>query len=60
MSVLGKREILKGKIFSLQEEVSEILSIDNDVDKFLDNTFASKSPRTPPKAAPCHVFPPAP
>ena len=38
MSVIGKREILKGKIFSLQEEVSKILSIDNDVDKFLDNT----------------------
>ena len=38
MNVLGKREILRGKILSLQEEVSKILSIDNDVDKFLDNT----------------------
>ena len=28
----------KNKIFSLQDEVSSILSIDNDVDKFLDNS----------------------
>ena len=38
MNVRGKREKLRGKILSLQEEVSKILSIDNDVDKFLDNT----------------------
>jgi len=35
MSALEQREILKEKIFSLQAEVSKILSIDNDVDKFL-------------------------
>ena len=38
MSALNQREILKEKIFSLQAEVSKILSIDNDVDKFLDNS----------------------
>lgn len=38
MSALEQREILKEKIFSLQAEVSKILSIDNDVDKFLDNS----------------------
>ena len=38
MNILEKRELLKSKIFSLQDEVSKILSIDNDVDKFLDNS----------------------
>jgi len=38
MNILEKRELLKNKIFSLQDEVSRILSIDNDVDKFLDNS----------------------
>ena len=38
MNILEKREHLKNKIFSLQDEVSRILSIDNDVDKFLDNS----------------------
>ena len=38
MSAINQREILKEKIFSLQAEVSKILSIDNDVDKFLDNS----------------------
>ena len=38
MNILEKRELLKSKIFSLQDEVSRILSIDNDVDKFLDNS----------------------
>ena len=38
MNILEKRELLKNKIFSLQDEVSKILSIDNDVDKFLDNS----------------------
>ena len=38
MNTLEKRELLKNKIFSLQDEVSRILSIDNDVDKFLDNS----------------------
>ena len=38
MSALNQREIIKEKIFSLQTEVSKILSIDNDVDKFLDNS----------------------
>lgn len=38
MSALEQREILKEKIFSLQAEVSKILSVDNDVDKFLDNS----------------------
>jgi hypothetical protein len=38
MSALNQREIIKEKIFSLQAEVSKILSIDNDVDKFLDNS----------------------
>ena len=37
MNILEKRKHLKNKIFSLQDEVSRILSIDNDVDKFLDN-----------------------
>ena len=32
------RDVLKKKIFSLQDEISNKLSIDNDVDKFLDNT----------------------
>ena len=38
MNILERRELLKNKIFSLQDEVSRILSIDNDVDKFLDNS----------------------
>ena len=38
MNILEKRELLKNKVFSLQDEVSRILSIDNDVDKFLDNS----------------------
>jgi hypothetical protein len=38
MSTFDQKEILKEKIFSLQAEVSKILSIDNDVDKFLDNS----------------------
>ena len=38
MNILEKRKLLKDKIFSLQDEVSKILSIDNDVDKFLDNS----------------------
>ena len=38
MNILEKRELLKSKISSLQDEVSRILSIDNDVDKFLDNS----------------------
>ena len=38
MSALNQREIIKEKIFSLQAEVSKALSIDNDVDKFLDNS----------------------
>jgi len=38
MTILEKRELLKNKIFSLQDEVSRILCIDNDVDKFLDNS----------------------
>ena len=38
MNILEKRELLKSKIFSLQDEVSRILGIDNDVDKFLDNS----------------------
>ena len=38
MNILEKRKLLKNKIFSLQDEVSRILSIDNDVDKFLDNS----------------------
>ena len=38
MNILEKRKFLKNKIFSLQDEVSTILSIDNDVDKFLDNS----------------------
>ena len=32
MNILEKRKLLKNKIFSLQDEVSRILSIDNDVD----------------------------
>ena len=39
MNILEKRNFLKNKIFSLQDEVSRILSIDNDVDKFLDNSI---------------------
>jgi hypothetical protein len=38
MIVHDQREILKEKIFSLQVEVQKILSINNDVDKFLDNS----------------------
>ena len=38
MSALNQKEVIKEKIFSLQAEVSKILSIDNDVDKFLDNS----------------------
>ena len=38
MNSLKNREVLKKKIFSLQDEVSNKLSIDNDVDKFLDNS----------------------
>jgi len=38
MNPLNNREVLKKKIFSLQDEVSNKLSIDNDVDKFLDNS----------------------
>ena len=38
MNILEKREHLKNKIFSLQDEVSRILSINNDVDKVLDNS----------------------
>ena len=38
MNILEKRKLLKDKIFSLQDEVSRILSIDDDVDKFLDNS----------------------
>ena len=38
MNILEKRKLLKNKIFSLQDEVSRILSFDNDVDKFLDNS----------------------
>ena len=38
MNPLNNREVLKKKIFSLQDEISNKLSIDNDVDKFLDNT----------------------
>ena len=39
MNILEKRKLLKNKIFSLQDEVLKILSIDNDVDKFLDNSI---------------------
>ena len=38
MIPLDNRDVLKKKIFSLQDEISNKLSIDNDVDKFLDNT----------------------
>ena len=38
MNISEKRKLLKNKIFSLQDEVSRIFSIDNDVDKFLDNS----------------------
>ena len=38
MISLNNREVLKKKIFSLQDEISNKLGIDNDVDKFLDNT----------------------
>ena len=38
MIPLNNREVLKKRIFSLQDEISNKLSIDNDVDKFLDNT----------------------
>ena len=38
MNILEKRKFLKNKIFSLQDEVSRILIIDDDVDNFLDNS----------------------
>ena len=38
MSTFDQKVILKEQIFSLQAEVSKIFSIDNDVDKFLDNS----------------------
>ena len=38
MISLDNRDVLKKKIFSLQDEISNKLSIDNDVDKFLDNS----------------------
>tara|TARA_X000001036_G_C20248575_1_gene631194 strand:+ start:99 stop:401 length:303 start_codon:yes stop_codon:yes gene_type:complete len=38
MISLNNREVLKKKIFSLQDEISNKLGIDNDVDKFLDNS----------------------
>ena len=38
MKPLNNREVLKKKIFSLQDEIVNRLSIDNDVDKFLDNS----------------------
>ena len=38
MNISEKRKLLKNKIFSLQDEVLRILNIDNDVDKFLDNS----------------------
>ena len=38
MIPLDNRDVLKKKIFSLQDEISNKLAIDNDVDKFLDNT----------------------
>ena len=38
MNISEKRKHLKNKIFLLQDEVSRILSIYNDVDKFLDNS----------------------
>ena len=38
MNILEERKLLKNKIFSLQDEVSRALSINNDVDKFLDNS----------------------
>jgi len=38
MISLDNRDVLKKKIFSLQDEISNKLSLDNDVDKFLDNT----------------------
>ena len=38
MISLDNRDVLKKKIFSLQDEISNKLSIENDVDKFLDNT----------------------
>ena len=38
MNILEKRKLLKNKIFSLQDEVSRILIIDDDVDNFLDNS----------------------
>ena len=38
MNSLKNREVLKKKIFSLQDEIANRLSIDNDVDKFLDNS----------------------
>ena len=38
MISLDNRDVLKKKIFSLQDEISNKLSIDNNVDKFLDNT----------------------
>ena len=38
MISLDNRDVLKKKIFSLQDEILNKLRIDNDVDKFLDNT----------------------
>ena len=38
MKPLNNREVLKKKIFSLQDEIANRLSIDNDVDKILDNS----------------------
>ena len=38
MNISEKRKFLKNKIFSLQDEVSKILIIDDDVDNFLDNS----------------------
>ena len=55
MISLDNRNVLKKKIFSLQDEISNKLSIDNDVDKFLDNTTILDEweeileSRTPPK-----------
>ena len=38
MNPLNNRGVLKEKIFSLQDEIANRLSIDNDVDKILDNS----------------------
>ena len=38
MSFSKDRKIIEARIFSLQDEVSNALSINSDVDKFLDNT----------------------